>query len=428
MSLRIVGRGAATASDSPATGRVIAFLIIMFATEAANGPSGLLQLPVLRYAKDQLHLSATAISLYQSLIAVPWLLKPLFGLISDVVPINRSRRQAYLVGATPVALGALIALMARPGSILLLSELMLLTTAMAVCSSVCGALLVENGQRLQASNVLVNYQWLALNLTLIASALTGGYLTQWLAPAAAVGASAAVLTAFTALAMTSSILITPETRRPLGLPAAGIMSTISRGVVQNRLPVLAIFLFLYMFSPSIGLPIYFHMTNDLHFSQQFIGTLQSIGSAGAVCGALAYRLVFARLRTLKMLQLTIVMGILSTLAYLFLAGPYSAGLLNFQGGFVGAITVVTLASLVADFCPAGPEGFTFAILATIENLAVRASDISGSYVYDHLVDHRFVPLIIISAFATLLCVPLLPFLNLYDKPQGVAYRSKVAHE
>lgn len=400
---------------------VIAFLVITYATVAANGPSGLLYQPVLRYAKEQLGLNATAISLYMSLIGVPWLIKPLFGLISDAVPIYKSRRKPYLAIAAVLAVGALFALAAVPAPLFLMVELMIVATSMAVISSVCGALLVENGQRLKAANIFANYQWLALNLTLIAAGLAGGYLAEWLSPLDAVRTAAAILFVGTSLTMIVSVFLAPETRLEGRFTAKGVASKISSGVMRNRLPILALFLFLFMFRPGIGLPMYFHMTNDLEFSQKFIGTLNSIGSVGAVCGALAYHFVLGRLQTRTMLQITIVLDIVSTLGYLLLSGPLTAVALNFQGGFVGVITAVTVVSLVADFCPAGVEGFTFAILATVENLAIRAADITGGYIYDYVVNHQIAPLIVVSALATLLCAPLLPFLDLYDKRQGVAY-------
>ena len=56
----------------------------------------------------------------------------------------------------------------------------------------CGALLVENGQRHRASAAFVNQQWLWFNVALMAASLLGGKLIEWLSPRGALHAAAAI--------------------------------------------------------------------------------------------------------------------------------------------------------------------------------------------------------------------------------------------
>ena len=86
--------------------------------------------------------------------------------------IRRSRR-----AAVAVALGSVLALTA---------------IAMATASTVCGALLVENGQRLSASAAFINQQWLWFNVAVMAASLAGGALVEVLSPAGALHAAAAI--------------------------------------------------------------------------------------------------------------------------------------------------------------------------------------------------------------------------------------------
>jgi len=61
-----------------------------------------------------------------------------------------------------------------------------------------------------------------------------------------------------------------------------------RGSIGSRqLWVVAGFILFWVFSPSIGTPLFFHQTDVLKFEQWFIGTLDSIVFASMIVGALS---------------------------------------------------------------------------------------------------------------------------------------------
>ncbi len=80
-------------------------------------------------------------------------------------------------------------------------------------------------------------------------------------------------------------------------------------------------------------------------------------------------------------------------------------------------TVATL-TLAADYCPPRAEGFAFAMLMSIINLATALSDNVGSFLYTHLFHSRLPPLVLISAAFTAFAFVLVPLLRLGDKRQG----------
>ena len=90
----------------------------------------------------------------------------------------------------------------------------------------------------------------------------------------------------------------------------------------------------------------------------------------------------------------------------------------FLGGVAGMIANVATLTLAADYCPKRSEGFVFAAMMSVTNLATPLDDTIGSLLYEHVFDRALAPLILVSAGATALVFLLVPLLRLGDKPQG----------
>src|SRR5262249_41697887 len=166
----------------------------------------------------------------------------------------------------------------------------------------------------------------------------------------------------------------------------GIKNTL-RGLVtafrRRELWIVAIFIFLYYFSPGLSTPLYYHMTDDLGFSQAYIGLLGSINAAGWVVGALLYRRFFENLTLKNLLNLSIAIGTGVGLTYLFFWNETAAAIISFGGGFAAMLTTVASLTLAADYCPPRAEGFSFAVLMSIINFAGTLADNVGSFLYTH---------------------------------------------
>jgi len=74
------------------------------------------------------------------------------------------------------------------------------------------------------------------------------------------------------------------------------------------------------------------------------------------------------------------------------------------------IAMIATMSLAAESCPEGAEGFAFAAMMSILNVASPLSDTLGSALYEHVFDRQLTPLIIVSAAATALVYFLIPLM------------------
>jgi predicted MFS family arabinose efflux permease len=181
----------------------------------------------------------------------------------------------------------------------------------------------------------------------------------------------------------------------------------------------------YYLNPGLGTPLYYHMTDELKFSQEYIGILGSVNSAGWITGALLYRRFLRGITARALLNLSIALGVIATAAFLLLWSEALTAAINFLSGIAGMIAFVATLSLAADNCPQRSESFAFAALMSVTNLAGALSENLGSFFYEHIFHRQLNPLIVASAVFTAIAFAFVPFLRLGEKRPGQAAFSPV---
>jgi MFS family permease len=415
---------AAEAPDKKAVDRLLLFFALVYVVEGLGQVVGLISQPLNYYLKTAQGWTPVQITAFVTLFNIPWIIKPLYGLVSDFVPLFGYRRKSYLLLANVAAAGGFfwVTQLSAPSDLFV--ALMITAYAMAISSTLCGAVLVENGQRLHQSGTFVNQQWLWFNIAAMAAAVLGGQLVQHLTPAGALHTAAAVIALAPFAVIAGALLLIPEKKAPANI--AGMKATLAglkASFKRRELWLIAAFMFLYYFSPGLSTPLYFTMTDSLKFSQGYIGILGSISSAGGVACALLYRRFFGQLTLKNLLNLSIALGTAATAIIVFLSNETSAVFIFFCSGFAGILATVATLTLAADFCPPRAEGFAFAVLMSIINLATALADNVGAFLYSHLFEHNLTPLVLISAAFTAFAFVLVPLLRLGDKRQGEPWQA-----
>src|SRR5579863_9397545 len=289
--------------------QLLIFFALVYVVEGLGQIVGLVSQPLTYYLKQVLGWSPVQVTAFITAFNLPWIIKPVYGIVSDFVPLFGYRRKSYLIIANIVAIAGYfwVTKLLKPTD--LAFALMFTAYAMAISSTLCGAVLVEHGQRLQESGTFVNQQWLWYNIAAMAAAILGGQLVQHLTPTVALHSAAAVVTCVPLLVIFGALFLVPEKRAPINLE--GMKHTLEGlGAVFKRrhLWIIAGFVFLYYFSPGMSTPLYFIMTDNLKFSQGYIGILGSIAAAGWVFGSLLYRRYFGDLTLKSLLNVSIAFG------------------------------------------------------------------------------------------------------------------------
>jgi MFS family permease len=353
------------------------------------------------------------VTAYFAVLNFPWVIKPVFGLVSDFVPLFGYRRKSYLILSSLVAAGAYawIAYLTEPSEFATL--LVLTSYAMATSSTLCGALLAENGRSFREGSTLVGQQWLWFNIAVMASAFSGGFLVQYLSPTRAVQAAAAIAAIAPIAVVMSSLVLLDEPKSKIDrVELRRTFASIVEAAQSRRLWGIALFLFLYAFAPGFGTPLYYYMTDTLKFSQEYIGILGSISSVGWIAGGLLYYVLLQRMNSKSLLYLSIVLGTVAAASFLLLTDELSAAVVNFASGVAAMIATIASLSLAAHYCPRRAEGFAFAGLMSVMNLADIFSTNAGAFLYERVFDNHLEPLIVVSAATTAFAFALVPLLRL----------------
>jgi len=147
-------------ANTGAVKHLLLFFALVYVVEGLGQIVGLISQPLNYYLKEVHGWNPLEVTAFVTLFNLPWIIKPIYGLVSDFLPLFGYRRKSYLVIANIAATGGYlwVSQLNAPGD--LVFALMLTAYAMAISSTLCGAILVENGQRLQESGTFVNQQWL----------------------------------------------------------------------------------------------------------------------------------------------------------------------------------------------------------------------------------------------------------------------------
>ena len=177
--------------DADGISRLMLFFAIVYTVEGiGQAKVGVIWQPLTHYLKESQGWTPVQIAASLAVLDVPWVVKPLYGMLSDFLPLFGYRRRSYLLLANVGAIAAFLwttqALTPAP----IVFALLLTSIAMAASSTVCGALLVENGQKHSASAAFINQQWLWFNVAVMVATLLGGELIEYLSPEGALHAAA----------------------------------------------------------------------------------------------------------------------------------------------------------------------------------------------------------------------------------------------
>jgi MFS family permease len=374
----------------------------------SQGIAGLVGQPLYYYLRETLHLSVSQIMYLSSLTTIPWMLKPVFGFFSDLLPIKNYHRKPYIILSAIICSVMAFVIGFSPTLALpwLIAFLFVYSIGQAGDNVAINGFVVEEGNRANTVGRLQSCQWGSLAVAEVLTGVLGGYLsTKYTYHTAYV-----LIAIFPAIIAGSAFYLKEDKAIPFVGSKLQPIKDFFKQLKNKQLLFSSLFLFLFWFSPSIGTPLMDRM-RTIGLSKMFIGWIGTIGSIFSIIGAAIYFHVSKTIDMKKWLYYSVIVSTIATFAYLYTT---KESLLAYDVIFSisGQFVQLLMLGLMARTCPKGTEATTFALLTSIVNFGGSMSNVVGAKLFGLF---GYNGLVIISGIATFACLPFIPYLTIEKK-------------
>ncbi|CAH9132963.1 unnamed protein product [Cuscuta epithymum] len=353
-----------------------------------QGVLGLSRLAVSFYLKDDLHLDPAETAVISGFASLPWLVKPLYGFISDYFPLFGYRRRSYLVLSG--LLGTLSwSLMSTFVDSKYSAAFCILLGSLSVAFSdvVVDSMVVERarGESQSMSGSLQSLCWGSSAFGGIVSAYFSGSLVDAYGVRFVFGLTALLplITSAVSVLVNEHPVRGPLKGQNISLDDSFFKSSknniiqLWEAVKDPNVFLPTIFIFLWQATPQSDSAMFYFTTNKLGFTPEFLGRVKLVTSIASLVGVGLYNGFLKNVPLRKIFLATTIIGTTLGMTQVLLVTG-----LNRQFGIsdewfaIGdslIITVLGQASfmpvlvLAARICPQGMEATLFATLMSICN-------------------------------------------------------------
>ena len=417
-------------------------LLAILLVYAVQGILGISRLAVSFFLKDELALSPAEVAALMGIAALPWVIKPVFGFISDGLPIFGYRRRPYLILSGLLGVGAWLSLAnlvhTAAGATLAIS---ITSLSVAFSDVIVDSLIVERArdESVGKAGSLQALCWGASAVGGLLTAYFSGLLLQHFSTRTVFGLTAA----FPLLVSAAALWISEE---PVAL-ADGNRQTVVKEQMQQLWQALTqkaiwmptLFLFLWQCTPTAESAFFYFSTNELGFTPEFLGRVRLVTSLASLLGVWLFQRF---LKTIPFRQIFIWTTLLSSLLGLtaLLLVTHTNRSLGIDDHWfalgdsliltvMGQLTFMPVLVLAARLCPPGIEATLFAMLMSVLNLSGLVSK-EGGAILTHLLgvtDTNFDKLWLLVLIANVGSMLPLIFINLLpnEDPQLITTTSKL---
>lgn len=322
------------------------------------------------------------------LAALPWAFKPIYGIVSDALPLLGTHRRSYLALASGIAALALLALATIPGADAgapLVLCLALATWGVALADVVVDAHMVERARPLGLTGQVQAIQWAAIYLAAALAGAGGGRLSA--AGSYHLAFATAAIGALLTLGLTLAAVREPAAPAPRGQAFARLgagLRALAREIVRPPLPAAIGLLALVSFTPGYGAVLDYHATRGLGLDEAAYGDASAAYALACAAACGVYGLVCRRVAFAALLHASLALGVLAALSLAAIAGERSLLLASAVSGAAYMLATLAQLDLAARVCPPGLAGSVFALLMAAQNLSLSVATWLGGHVYEDL--------------------------------------------
>jgi folate/biopterin transporter len=364
------------------TAELIAILTVYF----VQGILGLARLAVSFFLKDELGLSPAQVSALLGIVALPWVIKPVFGFISDGLPIFGYRRRPYLILSGIVGTISWIALATIVHTSWTATIAIALgSLSVAVSDVIVDSLVVERSRSESQAEAgsLQSLCWGASAVGGLITAYFSGMLLEHFTTRIIFGITASfplIVSAVAWLIAESPVRKNPNESNNTNSPTfKHQLGQLRKAITQKAIWLPTAFVFIWQATPTTDSAFFFFTTNELHFAPEFLGRVRLVTSIASLVGiwifqrflkTVPFRVIFAWSTVLSsVLGMTILLLVTHANRALGIDDHWFSLGDSLILTVMGQIAYMPVLVLAARLCPSGVEATLFALLMSVSNLA-----------------------------------------------------------
>ncbi len=380
-------------------------------------PTGfLVDIPTTYMLKDKLHVSATDVSLFRVISAIPVYIAIVFGLTRDLWnPLGMRDRGYFLIFGPATALVFVwLAFSKLSFAGLTVGMLLIMLFSRFTVSAYQGLQALVAQEKLMSGRMAVLWQVVA-SAPIIAGSLAGGFIAKSLQPREAFLLIAALTALYGLFALWKPRSVFAHAYDRPEARGSNLMGDLKRLVRHRAIYPAVLILFLFQFSPGSNTPLQYYLTNTLHASDAAYGEFQAIFAAAFLPMFFLYGWLCRRVALKHLLFWGTVLTVPQMIPLAFIHTSTQALWLAIPIGMMGGIAYPAYLDLAMRSCPPGLQGALMMFADGMFYLSYRAGDLLGSAIYSSSPTHGFLYCVIAITAVYALIIPVLRLI-----PKGLA--------
>ncbi|QEI44105.1 Folate-biopterin transporter [Dolichospermum sp. UHCC 0315A] len=378
---------------------LIAILTIYF----VQGILALSRLAVSFFLKDELLLSPVQMSVIMGICSIPWMIKPLYGFISDSLPLFGYHRKPYIVlsgilGCTAwVCLGTVVHTSTTATIMIVLSSL-----SVAISDVIVDSIVVERARSESEAKIgsLQSLCWGSSAIGGLCTAYLSGLLLEYFT-----NRIVFLITALFPLMISSVAWLISE--KPINKDDKKSNNTkyqlgqIRQAITQKAIWLPTAFIFVWHATPNAESAFFYFTTNELQFQPEFLGRVRLVTSLASLIGVWAFQRYLKTIPFRIMFSWGIFLSTALGMTTLLLV-THTNRLLGIDDHWfslgdsliitvIGQVLFMPILVLSTKLCPPGIEATFFALIMSVFNLGGTVSYALGSIMMKWLgiTEHQF---------------------------------------
>lgn len=345
-----------------------------------QGSLNLSRIALSLFLKNDLGLTPAQVSLVESSSYIPWTIKPIYGFLSDSLPLNGYKRKSYLQICGILNSFAWLFFAYYVDSPFLATAAIVGSAVGTACSDVVvDSVVVERSRDQETAGTLQSLCWMSYATGAIISSFFSGRLVQDLGSRGVFKLTACVplLTFLFSFVLHEERIRGKEGRQPL---AARVGTQARRLWAAVRAPAIlypTLFIFLFQATPNPESAFFFFKSEKLGFTPDFLGQVNFVSRVAMLFGIAIYNRSLKKVPLRTLFKWIILLGFLLGSTQLILISGMNRGLGISDEAFalgdtavltvLGQMSFMPLLVLAAQICPEGVEATLFATLMSILN-------------------------------------------------------------